>query len=108
MAAQANLPCVPHSANLSMVTVFTLHMLGAIQNAGPYVEFSIEPTGWTDELFAAGPEGDGRQSPHPRRPRLGRDPQQGLARKGANTRSPKKHNRDQRRTTMMESNRMLT
>ena len=23
--------------------VFTLHLLGAIENAGPYVEFSIEP-----------------------------------------------------------------
>jgi L-alanine-DL-glutamate epimerase-like enolase superfamily enzyme len=45
------LPCVPHSANLSMVTVFTLHMQGAVKNAGPYVEFSIEPTSWTDNLF---------------------------------------------------------
>ncbi len=43
MAAEAGLPCVPHSANLSLVTVFTLHMMGAIPNAGPYVEFSIEP-----------------------------------------------------------------
>jgi L-alanine-DL-glutamate epimerase-like enolase superfamily enzyme len=25
-----------------MVTAFTLHMMGAIPNAGPYVEFSIE------------------------------------------------------------------
>jgi L-alanine-DL-glutamate epimerase-like enolase superfamily enzyme len=31
-------------ANLSLVTVFSLHMMGAIPNAGPYVEFSIEPT----------------------------------------------------------------
>jgi L-alanine-DL-glutamate epimerase-like enolase superfamily enzyme len=44
MANQAGIPCVPHSANLSLVTVFSLHMMGAIQNAGPYVEFSIEPT----------------------------------------------------------------
>jgi len=51
MAAKSNLPCVPHSANLSMVTVFTLHMQGAVKNAGPYVEFSIEPTSWTDNLF---------------------------------------------------------
>ena len=43
MAEEAGLPCTPHSANLSMVTVFTLHMMGAIENAGPYVEFSIEP-----------------------------------------------------------------
>jgi L-alanine-DL-glutamate epimerase-like enolase superfamily enzyme len=25
-----------------LVTVFSLHMMGAIENAGPYVEFSIE------------------------------------------------------------------
>jgi L-alanine-DL-glutamate epimerase-like enolase superfamily enzyme len=43
MAQGAGLPCTPHSANLSLVTVFTLHMMGAIDNAGPYVEFSIEP-----------------------------------------------------------------
>ena len=42
LANEAGLPCVPHSANLSLVTVFTLHMMGAIENAGPYVEFSIE------------------------------------------------------------------
>ena len=55
MAAQAGMPCVPHSANLSLVTVFTLHMMGAIENAGPYVEFSIEGLDyypWQDGLFA--------------------------------------------------------
>ena len=42
MARQAGLPCTPHSANLSLVTVFTLHLMGALENAGPYVEFTIE------------------------------------------------------------------
>ena len=42
MAKAAGLPVTPHSANQSMVTVFTLHLTGAIENAGPYVEFSIE------------------------------------------------------------------
>ncbi len=51
MAAKANMPCVPHSANLAMVTVFTLHMLGAIPNAGPHIEFSIEPSNWTKDLY---------------------------------------------------------
>jgi L-alanine-DL-glutamate epimerase-like enolase superfamily enzyme len=51
LAEAAGLPCVPHSANKSMVTVFALHMLGAIPNAGPYVEFAIADTPWTDELF---------------------------------------------------------
>jgi L-alanine-DL-glutamate epimerase-like enolase superfamily enzyme len=56
MAAGAKLPCVPHSANLSMVTVFTLHLLGAIPNAGPFMEFSIEPTDWTKDLYHHTPE----------------------------------------------------
>jgi L-alanine-DL-glutamate epimerase-like enolase superfamily enzyme len=55
MAAQAGLPCTPHSANLSLVTVFTLHMMCALGNAGPYVEFSIEPDAeyypWQTDLY---------------------------------------------------------
>ncbi len=52
MAGQKGLVCVPHSANLSLVTVFSLHMLGAIPNAGNYLEYSIEPTPWTEGLFS--------------------------------------------------------
>jgi L-alanine-DL-glutamate epimerase-like enolase superfamily enzyme len=51
MAAEAGLHCVPHSANLSLVTVFTLHLMAAIPNAGDHVEFSIEPTSWTRDLY---------------------------------------------------------
>jgi len=51
MAAEAKLPCVPHSANLSMVSVFTLHLLAAIPNPGPHMEFSIEPTPWAQGLY---------------------------------------------------------
>lgn len=51
MAEKAGKLCVPHSANRSMVTVFTLHIMGAIANAGPHVEFSIEPSQWTSALF---------------------------------------------------------
>lgn len=43
MAAAAGLPITPHSANMSLVTVFTLHLMAAIPGAGSYVEFSIEP-----------------------------------------------------------------
>lgn len=43
-AEQAGLPCTLHSANLSLVTVFSLHFMNLIPNAGPFVEFSIEPT----------------------------------------------------------------
>ena len=55
MAEAAGIPCTPHSANLTMVTVFTLHLLAAIPNAGPYVEYSIEPNDyypWQVGLFS--------------------------------------------------------
>jgi L-alanine-DL-glutamate epimerase-like enolase superfamily enzyme len=42
MAHEAGLQFTPHTANLSLVTVFTLHVMGAIESPGPYVEFSIE------------------------------------------------------------------
>jgi L-alanine-DL-glutamate epimerase-like enolase superfamily enzyme len=54
IAAQAGLPCVPHSANLSLVTVFALHLLAAVPNAGRYLEYSIEGPEyypWQDGLF---------------------------------------------------------
>lgn len=57
MAADAGIPCVPHSANLTLVTVFSLHMMAAIPNAGPYVEYSIEPESyypWQAGLFDPG------------------------------------------------------
>ena len=60
MAADAGLPCTPHSANLSMVTLFTMHLLGAIPNAGKYLEFSIEKEDyypWQDGLFVESPYG---------------------------------------------------
>src|SRR3546814_14577614 len=42
LGAAAGLPCTPHSANLSMVTIFTMHLLRTIPNAGKYLELSIE------------------------------------------------------------------
>jgi L-alanine-DL-glutamate epimerase-like enolase superfamily enzyme len=52
MAQAAGLPVVPHASNRSLVTVFTLHLLGAIPNAGPHMEFSIEPREWASEMFS--------------------------------------------------------
>ena len=55
LARDAGLPCTPHSANLSLVTVFSLHLLGAIEAAGPYVEFTIEEPSyypWQPDLFS--------------------------------------------------------
>ena len=58
MAEEAGLACTPHSANLSMVTLFTMHLLGAIGNAGKYLEFSIEGADyypWQEGLFTRSP-----------------------------------------------------
>jgi L-alanine-DL-glutamate epimerase-like enolase superfamily enzyme len=58
MGAKAGLPCTPHSANLTMVTLFTMHFLGAIPNPGKYLEFSIEGADyypWQEGLFRNSP-----------------------------------------------------
>ena len=58
MAEAAGLPCTPHCANLSMVTLFTMHLLGALPNAGKYLEFSIEGRDyypWQEGLFVESP-----------------------------------------------------
>lgn len=58
MAEGAGLPVTPHCANLSMVTLFTMHLLGAIPNAGKYLEFSIEGADyypWQEGLFRSSP-----------------------------------------------------
>src|ERR1700691_6462258 len=58
MAASAGLACTPHSANLSLVTICTMHLLGAIANPGKYLEFSIEGADyypWQEGLFLGDP-----------------------------------------------------
>jgi L-alanine-DL-glutamate epimerase-like enolase superfamily enzyme len=58
MAAAAGLPVTPHSANLSLVTMCTMHLLGAIPNAGKYLELSIEGVDyypWEKQLFRGDP-----------------------------------------------------
>jgi L-alanine-DL-glutamate epimerase-like enolase superfamily enzyme len=58
MGARAGLPCTPHCANMSMVTLFTMHLLGVIPNAGKYLEFSIEEADyypWQYGLFRNDP-----------------------------------------------------
>lgn len=42
MAEKKNKLVVPHSANHGLVTLFALHVLKAIPNAAPYLEYSIE------------------------------------------------------------------
>ena len=50
--------CTPHAANLSLVTMCTMHLLKAIPNAGPYLELSIEGEDyypWQQDLFLDNP-----------------------------------------------------
>ncbi len=58
MAEDAGMPVTPHCANLSLVTLFTMHLLRAIPNAGKYLEFSIEGQDyypWQENLFIDDP-----------------------------------------------------
>lgn len=50
--------CTPHSANHGLVTLCSMHILRAIPNAGPYLEYSIEGPynqHWADEIFVERP-----------------------------------------------------
>jgi L-alanine-DL-glutamate epimerase-like enolase superfamily enzyme len=42
MAHEAGKLVVPHSSHLSLITLFSLHLMAAIPNAGPFVEYTIE------------------------------------------------------------------
>jgi L-alanine-DL-glutamate epimerase-like enolase superfamily enzyme len=42
MANEKALPCIPHSANHCLITLFTLHLMRAIPNPGNSLEYSIE------------------------------------------------------------------
>jgi L-alanine-DL-glutamate epimerase-like enolase superfamily enzyme len=56
-ARRAGLPCTLHSANLSLVTLFSAHFMATIENAGKYIEFSIEGPDyypWQDRIFSPG------------------------------------------------------
>lgn len=60
MAETAGLPVTPHCANLSLVTLFTMHLLRALPNAGKYLELSIEGPDyypWQEGLFMNSPYG---------------------------------------------------
>jgi L-alanine-DL-glutamate epimerase-like enolase superfamily enzyme len=55
---KAGFKITPHAANLSLVTMCTMHLLRAIPNAGKYLEFSIEGADyypWQVGLFLGEP-----------------------------------------------------
>ncbi len=51
MAAEREIEVMPHCANRSLIQVVTQHLITAMPNARPWMEWSIEPSGWTDGLF---------------------------------------------------------
>jgi L-alanine-DL-glutamate epimerase-like enolase superfamily enzyme len=51
MGQKARKLVVPHSSHLSLVTLFSLHFMASIPNAGPCVEFSIEEDANEGERF---------------------------------------------------------
>jgi L-alanine-DL-glutamate epimerase-like enolase superfamily enzyme len=58
MAAAHDIPCTLHSANLSLVTLCSMHVMKAIPNAGKYLEYSIEGDDyypWQRNLFVQDP-----------------------------------------------------
>ena len=72
MGHAAGLPCTPHAANLSLVTLFTMHLMRAVPNPGRYLECSIEGDDyypWQRGLFRNDPftisEGQARVSDLP-------------------------------------------
>ena len=54
MAEKKSIPVTLHAANLSLVTLFSAHIMGSINNPGKYLEFSIEGLDyypWQDNIF---------------------------------------------------------
>jgi len=71
LAAERNLSVMPHSANRSLLQVFSLHLIAALPNAAPFMEYSIEDNPWTDNLFTPMPRITAGQMPFPQGPGWG-------------------------------------
>jgi L-alanine-DL-glutamate epimerase-like enolase superfamily enzyme len=56
MAEATGKRCVPHSANRSLLTVFSMHILAAIPNPAPHLEYSIEEVDWVKGIYEPMPE----------------------------------------------------
>ena len=82
MAQDAGMPVTPHAANMSLVTIFTLHLMGALENAGPYVEFAIEGPDfypWQYGIYDEMPVARDGKVEVPGRPRMGNHGPPGMA-----------------------------
>lgn len=57
MGRSAGKRVVPHSSHLSLITLFSLHFMAAVPNAGPFVEYTIEGDGKpVEDLYRPGLE----------------------------------------------------
>lgn len=52
LAEEFGMPCTPHAANHSLVSVFTLHAMSAMPNAGPFMELSIEDQSLYQRMYS--------------------------------------------------------
>ncbi len=55
LAEKEGIPVTLHAANLSLVTLFSAHLMGSINNPGKYLEFSIEGLDyypWQENIFS--------------------------------------------------------
>ena len=57
MAERHGLSIMPHAANPSMVLLFSMHLMAAIPNAGPYLEYGIEESPWVVGAFSPALDG---------------------------------------------------
>uniref|UniRef100_UPI0031019C1E enolase C-terminal domain-like protein n=1 Tax=Neorhizobium sp. EC2-8 TaxID=3129230 RepID=UPI0031019C1E len=55
MSEAVGIPVTPHAANLSLVTMCTMHLLRALPSAGRYLEYSIEKPRFAEDLFVGEP-----------------------------------------------------
>lgn len=63
MAEDAGIPVIPHCANHSLLAIFSLHVMAALPNPGPCLEYAIE-SNWAEGLYAPMPVvADGRVTP---------------------------------------------
>jgi L-alanine-DL-glutamate epimerase-like enolase superfamily enzyme len=52
MAERHGIDVMPHAANPSMVLLFSMHLMAAIPNPGPYLEYGIEESPWVEGAFS--------------------------------------------------------
>lgn len=55
LASDHGIAVLPHAANHAPQQVFTLHLMAALPHAAPFMEYSLEHTDWTHDLYTPAP-----------------------------------------------------